>query len=156
MLGELFAKFAAGQVILPEIRKFCLFQYRVRPGEKGCLTTKSTKVTNCVFVPFVAIPGKRPPAEFCSSLGRLLGAGYSPRVYGFFTKVENKTPDAVKFFRVAVQRPGHSFWVDWEILSSPPEEPEKCSQPFASPVPVCVKRMRRNWFPVRSVAAACG
>ena len=28
----LFAKFPAGQVILPENQRFCLFLYRVRPG----------------------------------------------------------------------------------------------------------------------------
>ncbi|MYC81277.1 MAG: hypothetical protein F4X19_04165 [Acidobacteria bacterium] len=39
---EPFAKFAAAQVILPAIGMFRLFQYRVRPGEKCCLTTKST------------------------------------------------------------------------------------------------------------------
>ena len=89
---------------------FCLFQYRVRPGEKCGFTTKSTKVTKrifpipsrdarcedihsgrrpsagsdhtkpaclgrfssfrsfCVFVPFVAIPGKDPAAAFCKRL----------------------------------------------------------------------------------------
>ena len=50
---ELFAKFATGQVILPANVMFCLFQYRVRPGEKCGFTTKSTKVTKRIldFVP---------------------------------------------------------------------------------------------------------
>ena len=65
---ELFVEFAAGQVIVPANLRFCHFRYRVRPGEKCCLTTKSTKGTNCVFVPFVAISGKRPAAEFCKGL----------------------------------------------------------------------------------------
>ena len=107
---ELFAKFATGQAILPANVMFCLFQYRVRPGEKCGFTTKSTKVTKrifrnpsrdagcedihagrrpsagsdhtkparlgrfssfrsfCVFVPFVAIPGKDPAAAFCKRL----------------------------------------------------------------------------------------
>ncbi|MDE2756089.1 MAG: hypothetical protein OXU26_09615 [Acidobacteriota bacterium] len=65
---EPFAKFAAGQVILPGNLRFCPFQYRVRPDEKRCLTTKSTKGTNFDFVPFVAIPGNRPAAEFCKGL----------------------------------------------------------------------------------------
>ena len=43
--GELFATFATGQVILPANVMFCLFQYRVRPGEKFGFTTKSTKVS---------------------------------------------------------------------------------------------------------------
>ena len=43
--GELFATFATGQVILPANVMFCLFQYRVRPGEKCGFTTKSTKVS---------------------------------------------------------------------------------------------------------------
>ena len=68
MNEELIAKFAAGQVILPADVGFCLFQYRVRLGERDCLTTRSTTVTNGVFVPFVAIPGKRPAAEFCKGL----------------------------------------------------------------------------------------
>ena len=67
-IHELFAKFVAGQVILPANRRFCHFQWRVRPGENCFLTTKSTKGTNCVFVPFVAIPGKRLAAEFCKRL----------------------------------------------------------------------------------------
>jgi len=67
-LHELSAKFAAGQIILPANLRFCLLQYRVRPGIKDVLTTKSTKGTNCVFVPFVAIHGKRPAAEFCKRL----------------------------------------------------------------------------------------
>ncbi|MCY3758969.1 MAG: hypothetical protein OXG96_14715 [Acidobacteria bacterium] len=70
------AKFAAEQVILPTNVMFRLFQYRVRPGEKCCPTTKSTKLTKqifrdrsaCVFVPFVAIPGNGPAAEFCKRL----------------------------------------------------------------------------------------
>ena len=68
---ELFAKFAAGQVILPANVRFCLFQYRVRLAEKCCLTTKGTKSTRviiCVFVPFVAIPGNCPATEFCKRL----------------------------------------------------------------------------------------
>ena len=114
--GELFAKFATGQVILPANVMFCLFQYRVRPGEKCGFTTKSTKVTKrffrnpsrdagcedihagrrpsagsdntklacrgrfswfrsfCVFVPFVAIPGKDPAAAFCKRL-RIISEG---------------------------------------------------------------------------------
>ena len=48
-LLELFAKFATGQVILPANVMFCLFQYRVRPGEKCGFTTKSTKVTKRIF-----------------------------------------------------------------------------------------------------------
>ncbi len=47
--GELFATFATGQVILPANVMFCLFQYRVRPGEKCGFTTKSTKVTKRIF-----------------------------------------------------------------------------------------------------------
>ena len=65
---ELFAKIVAGQVIMPANLRFCLFQYRVRLGEKCSLTTKSTKVTSCYFVPFVANPDKRPAAEFCKRL----------------------------------------------------------------------------------------
>ncbi len=42
---EPLAILAVGQVILPVNVIFCLFQYRVRPGEKGEFTTKSTKVT---------------------------------------------------------------------------------------------------------------
>ena len=110
LLIEPFAKFATGQVILPANVMFCLFQYRVRPGEKCEFTTKSTKITKrifrnpsrdagcedihagrrpsagsdhtkpaclgrfssfrsfCVFVPFVAIPGKDPAAAFCKRL----------------------------------------------------------------------------------------
>ena len=140
LLVEPFAKFVAGQVILPANVMFCLVQYRVRPGEKCEFTTKSTKVTKrilapaglfvarqpsrffsdggpprfpnpsrdarcedihagrrpsagsdhtkppclgrfssfcsiCVFVPFVAIPGKDPAATFCKRLG---GYFYSP------------------------------------------------------------------------------
>ena len=40
----------------------------VRLGENCCLTTKGTKGTTCVFVPFVAIPGKDSAAEFCKPL----------------------------------------------------------------------------------------
>ena len=67
-ISEPFAKFAAAQATLPANVRSCLFQYRVRPGEKCCLSTISTKVTNCVFVPFVAIPSNRPAAEFCKRL----------------------------------------------------------------------------------------
>jgi len=63
---ELVAIFAAEQVILPANGRFCLFQYRVRPREKCCLTTKGTIR---VFAPLVAIPGKRSAAEFCKGLG---------------------------------------------------------------------------------------
>ncbi|MDE2963566.1 MAG: hypothetical protein OXU26_06620, partial [Acidobacteriota bacterium] len=45
----------------------------MRLGEKGFLTTKSTKVTSCVFVPFVAIPGKPPAAE----IGKRLNSSFS-------------------------------------------------------------------------------
>ena len=65
--SPLLANFAAVQVVLPANLRFCLFRNWVRPGQKCCLTTKSTKVTSCVFVPFVAIPGKRPAAEFAKS-----------------------------------------------------------------------------------------
>jgi len=46
---EPFAKFAAGQVILPTNVMFRLFQHRVRLGEQCGLTTKSTKVTKRIF-----------------------------------------------------------------------------------------------------------
>ena len=48
---ELFSKFATGQVILPANVMFCLFQYRVRPGEKCGFTTKSTKVRAFCKIP---------------------------------------------------------------------------------------------------------
>ena len=43
-------------------RKRCPFSISgASIGENCCLTTKGTKGTICVFVPFVAIPGKRTP-----------------------------------------------------------------------------------------------
>ena len=65
---EPFAKFVAGQVILPANVMFCLVQYRVRPGEKCEFTTKSTKVTKRILAPaglFVA----RQPSQFFSDGG---------------------------------------------------------------------------------------
>ena len=65
---EPFAKFVAGQVILPANVMFCLVQYRVRPGEKCEFTTKSTKVTKRILTPaglFVA----RQPSQFFSDGG---------------------------------------------------------------------------------------
>ena len=46
---EPFAKFVVEQVIVPANVMFCLFQYRVRPGEQCGFTTKSTKVTKRIF-----------------------------------------------------------------------------------------------------------
>ncbi len=45
---EPIAKFVAGQVISPANVMFCLFRYPVRPGEKYCPTTKSTKLTKSI------------------------------------------------------------------------------------------------------------
>ena len=76
---EPFAKFAAGQIILPGNLRFCLFQYRVLPDEKRCLTTKSTN-----YVPFVAIPGNRPAAEFNQGLNSSIRLLVFIRVHSWF------------------------------------------------------------------------
>ena len=47
-----FCKIRSGKEILPATLRFCLLQYPVRPGEKCCLTTKSTKITNYIFCAF--------------------------------------------------------------------------------------------------------
>ena len=44
------------------------FNIGLPPGKKCGLTTKSTKVTNGVLVPFVTISGQRPAAGFCNRL----------------------------------------------------------------------------------------
>ena len=62
--SRLLAKFAAGQAILPANLGFCLFQYRGRPGEKCCLTTKGTKVTICVLCLLWPIPVNVPLPNF--------------------------------------------------------------------------------------------
>ena len=49
MMRRAFCKIGSGQVILPANVMFCLFQYRVRPGEQCGFTTKSTKVTKRIF-----------------------------------------------------------------------------------------------------------
>ena len=77
---------------MPANLRYCLFQYRVRAVEKYFLTTISTKVTSCVFAPFVAIPGKRPAAEFCKRLMKKDSSGLLRRGYALLDPPAQVSP----------------------------------------------------------------
>ena len=65
----------------------CLFQYRVRPVSNAGEPQKAQKSQNrsfCVFVPFVAIPGKRLAAEFSKRLNSSISLLVFIRVHSWF------------------------------------------------------------------------
>ena len=76
---EPFAKFPAGQVILHVNLRFCLFQYRVRPGQNAVQPQKAQKsqiVFLCLLWPFpvnVPLPNFAIGSRVCQYLSKDLG-----------------------------------------------------------------------------------